>query len=91
MRTIAATMPLATALLAATPARAFDLDKLLKQVFGTADPGQLGGPMFAVIGVLAVLFFWGALKIGRKRQRRMIESYDDQIKEYSARLRRGKS
>jgi hypothetical protein len=27
--------------------------------------------------VAAILFFWGALKIGKRRQRRMIESYDE--------------
>ena len=77
-------------LMTARPALAFDFDHLLKQTFGSSDPSELGGPIFALIAVFSVLFFWGALRIGRKRQRRMIESYDDQLKDYSTRLRRGK-
>ncbi|MEQ8479607.1 MAG: hypothetical protein RIC18_03045 [Hoeflea sp.] len=80
---------LATAM-AAEPAHAIEIDRLLKQVFGTSDPSELGGPIFALIAVAAFLFFWGALKIGRRRQRRMIETYDDQLQDYASRLRRGK-
>ena len=91
MRTMSAIAALATALLAAAPAHAFEFDRLLKQAFGTSDPKDLGGPIFALIGLVSVLFFWGAVRIGRRRQRRLIEAYDDQMREYSARLRRGKS
>lgn len=91
MRILAATTVLASALLAAAPARAIDLDSLLKQTFGTADPGELGGPIFALIAMFSGLFFWIALRIGKKRQRKMIEDYNTQMREYSARLRRGKS
>ncbi|MDP3524255.1 MAG: hypothetical protein Q8S27_06715 [Hoeflea sp.] len=75
----------------AFPAHALDVDQLLKQAFGSSDPKDLGGPIFALIGVAALLFFWGALRIGKRRQRRMIEAYDADMKDYSARLRRGKS
>jgi hypothetical protein len=78
-------------LMTAVPAHAFDFNALLKQVFGSSDPKDLGGPIFALIGVFALLFFWGALRIGKKRQRRMIENYNADMKDYSTRLRRGKS
>tara|TARA_R110002020_G_scaffold39991_3_gene118322 strand:+ start:9968 stop:10243 length:276 start_codon:yes stop_codon:yes gene_type:complete len=91
MRILSAIALALAAVLAAAPARALDFDQLLKQTFGTSDPSELGGPLFALIAVAAVLFFWGALRIGRKRQRRMIESYDSALQDYSARLRRGKS
>lgn len=90
MRYLAALTGLGSGLLAAAPAHALDFDRLLKQAFGSSDPSELGGPIFALIGIAAVLFFWGALRIGKKRQRRMIQSYDAQIQDYSARLRRGK-
>jgi hypothetical protein len=76
--------------MAAGPAHAIEIDRLLKQVFGTSDPSELGGPIFALIAVAAFLFFWAALKIGRRRQRRMIETYDGQLQDYASRLRRGK-
>ena len=91
MRTLSALAALAATLLSAAPARALELDRLLTQFFGSSDPKDLGGPIFALIGVVSVLFFWGAVRIGRRRQRRLIEDYDDQMREYSARLRRGKS
>ncbi|WP_417407886.1 hypothetical protein [Hoeflea sp.] len=78
-------------LLTAVPAHAVDFSALLKQVFGSSDAKDLGGPIFVLIGVFTLLFFWGALRIGKKRQRRMIENYDSDIKDYSTRLRRGKS
>lgn len=90
MRLISALSGLLAALLTVAPAWAFEYEPLLKQVFGTSDPSKLGGPIFALIVVAAILFFWGALKIGKRRQRRMIESYDDQLKDYASRLRRGK-
>lgn len=81
----------ALAILAMTsPARALDVDSLLRQVFGSSDPSDLGGPIFVLIGILMFLFFWGALKIGKRRQRAMIEAYDAQMTDYSAKLRRGK-
>lgn len=91
MRTLRVLALALAAVLTTAPARALDLDHLLKQAFGTSDPSELGGPIFAAIGVAALLFFWGALRIGKRRQRRMIESYDADMKDYSARLRRGKS
>ncbi|WP_422373251.1 hypothetical protein [Hoeflea sp.] len=84
------TTTLLASVMAAGPAHALEVDRLLKQVFGTSDPSELGGPIFAAIAVAAFLFFWGALKIGRRRQRRMIETYDDQLQDYASRLRRGK-
>lgn len=74
----------------ASPAHAFEFKQMLTQVFGSSDPRDLGAPIFALIVVSAVLFFWVALKIGRKRQRRMIENYDAQLQDYASRLRRGK-
>ena len=47
--------------------------------------------IFALIGLFLLVFFWAALRIGRKRQRRLIQSYDEQLQEYSGRLRRGKN
>ncbi|MBC7281161.1 hypothetical protein [Hoeflea sp.] len=91
MRPLSALALALIAVTAAAPAHALDFDQLLKKTFGTSDPGDLGGPILALIGVVAVLFFWGALRIGKRRQRRMIESYDADMKDYSARLRRGKS
>ena len=91
MRTLSAMTTLITASLTALPAHAFDVERALVQVFGSSDPKDLGGPIFALIGLFTLLFFWGALRIGRKRQRRMIEDYDADIKDYSTRLRRGKS
>ncbi|WP_420408849.1 hypothetical protein [Hoeflea sp.] len=94
MRQVSAVATLTITLLAsavtAGPAHALEVDRLLKQVFGTSDPAELGGPIFALIAVAAFVFFWGALKIGRRRQRRMIETYDDQLQDYASRLRRGK-
>lgn len=91
MRTLSAIAALPAILVTAVPAHAFDYEILLTQVFGSSDPKDLGLPIFALIAVVAVLFFWGALRIGRKRQRRMIESYEADMKDYSTRLRRGKS
>ncbi|MBU4530211.1 MAG: hypothetical protein KUA43_06145 [Hoeflea sp.] len=91
MRTLSALALALIAVMSAAPAHALDFDQLLKRAFGTSDPSELGGPLFALIGLVAVLFFWGALRIGKRRQRRMIESYDADLKDYSTRLRRGKS
>ena len=91
MRKLSAITMMISAVLMAAPAHALDFDHLLKRAFGSSDPSDLGGPIFTVIGVVTVLFFWGALRICKKRQNRMIKSYDDQMKDYSARLRRGKS
>ena len=91
MRTLSAATVLLSALLTSAPARAFDYERLLNKAFGSSDPKDLGWLIFGLIAVFALLFFWGALRIGRKRQRRMIESYDADMKDYSSRLRRGKS
>lgn len=77
-------------LVIASPAHAFEFKQLLMQVFGSSDPSDLGGPIFLLILLAAVLFFWVALRIGRKRQKRMIDSYDEQLQDYASRLRRGK-
>ncbi|OCW55718.1 hypothetical protein [Hoeflea olei] len=90
MRSLPATGVTLAVLMAARPAYALDVDRLLKQAFGSSDPSDLGVPIFVLIAVVAVLFFWGAHRIGKKRQRRMIETYDSQLKEYSTRLRRRK-
>ena len=90
MRLLPAIAALFTILVTAVPAHAVDINSLLTRVFGSSDPKDLGGPIFVLIGVFALLFFWGALRIGKKRQRRMIENYDADIKDYSTRLRRGK-
>lgn len=90
MRILSAIAVLITAVMAAAPAQALDFEGLLKQVFGTSDPSKLGGPIFALIGVVTVLFFWIAIRIGRKRQRRMIDAYDTEMRDFSTRLRRGK-
>ena len=90
MRTLSAIAALPAILMTAAPAHALDVNSMLTQVFGSSDPKDLGGPIFVLIGVFAILFFWGALRIGRKRQRRMIESYDADMKDYSSRLRRSK-
>ena len=89
MRILSATAALTAFLLSALPARALDYERLLTQVFGSSDPKDLGGPIFGVIAVLSVVFFWMARRIGQKRQRRMIEAYDEQLQDYSGRLRRG--
>lgn len=91
MRKISAITTLLAGLVTAAPAHAFEYKQLLKQVFGTSDPSELGGPIFALVVVAAVLFFWVALKIGKRRQRRLIKSYDDQLQDYASRLRRGQS
>lgn len=91
MRYLTVTATLITSLMVSAPAYAFDVKSALVQVFGSSDPKDLGGPIFALIGVFALVFFWVALRIGRKRQRRMIENYDADIKDYSTRLRRNKS
>jgi len=75
----------------AGPAHAFDYERLLTQAFGSSDPKDLGWPIFGVIALFSVFFFWIALRIGRKRQRRMIESYNEQLQDYSGRLRKGRS
>lgn len=90
MRPLSAIAALPALLITAMPAHAFDFKSALVQVFGSSDPKDLGGPIFVLIGLIALLFFWGALRIGKKRQRRMIENYDADIKDYSTRLRRGK-
>lgn len=90
MRKISAITTLLVGLVMAAPARAFEYKPLLKQVFGTSDPSELGGPIFALVAVAAILFFWIALRIGKRRQRRMIETYDEQLQDYASRLRRGK-
>lgn len=91
MRTLSATTVLLASLLTSAPARAVDYERFLNQAFGSSDPKDLGWPIFGLIAAVAVLFFWGALRIGRKRQRRMIESYNEQLQDYSGRLRRNKS
>ncbi|MGJ8570673.1 MAG: hypothetical protein ACSHXI_08235 [Hoeflea sp.] len=91
MRLSSAFAALPAVLMTAVPAHAVDFNALLKQVFGSSDPKDLGGPIFVLIGLFALLFFWGALRIGKKRQRRMIENYNADMKDYSTRLRRGKS
>ncbi|AKI01268.1 hypothetical protein IMCC20628_02570 [Hoeflea sp. IMCC20628] len=90
MRILSAIAVFMTAVMAAAPAQALEFDHLLKMAFGTSDMNKLGGPIFALIGVVTFLFFWIAIRIGKKRQRRMIESYDAEMKDYSTRLRRGK-
>jgi len=90
MRILNVVAVLVATVTAAAPAHAFDFGHLLHQAFGSSDPSDLGGPIFALIGVVTLLFFWIALRIGKKRQRRMIESYDDQLEDFSGRLRRGK-
>lgn len=90
MRILSAIAVLPAILMASAPAHALDFDGLLKQAFGSSDPKDLGGPIFGLLTIVAVLFFWGALRIGKKRQRRMIENYDADMKDYSSRLRRGK-
>lgn len=91
MRTLSAIAALPAILATAVPAHAFDYERLLVQAFGSAEPKDLGWPIFGLIALFAVVFFWGALRIGRKRQRRMIESYDEQLQDYSGRLRKGRS
>ena len=90
MRILPTISVLPAILMTAVPARALDFDGLLTQAFGSSDPKDLGGPILGLIAVAAVLFFWGALRIGRKRQRRMIESYNEDLQGYSTRLRQGK-
>lgn len=90
MRLSSAIAALPAIMMTAVPAHAVDFNSLLTKVFGSSDPKDLGGPIFVLIGVFALLFFWGALRIGRKRQRRMIENYNADMKDYSTRLRRGK-
>ncbi|MCY0094386.1 hypothetical protein [Hoeflea ulvae] len=91
MRTLSAIAVLMTATLLAAPAQALDVNHLLNRAFGTSDLEKLGVPIFVLLGVITVLFFWVATRIGKKRQRRMIESYDAEMKDYSSRLRRGRS
>lgn len=90
MRILSAIAVLPAILMTSASAHAFDFDHLLKQAFGSSEPKDLGGPIFGLLALVAVLFFWGALRIGKKRQRRMIENYDADMKDYSSRLRRGK-
>ncbi|MCY0146282.1 hypothetical protein OEG84_00750 [Hoeflea sp. G2-23] len=85
-------LPLAAMLAAVTmaaPAHAFDVDQMLKQVFGSSDLKDLALPFFVLLAVVAVLFFWNALRIGKRRQQRMIENYNGQLQDYSTRLKRG--
>lgn len=91
MRTLSAIAALPAILVTAVPAHAFDYERLLTQVFGSSDPKDLGWPIFGLIAAFTVVFFWGALRIGRKRQRRMIESYNEDLRDYSGRLRNGRS
>tara|TARA_R110000787_G_scaffold46852_6_gene113743 strand:+ start:943 stop:1242 length:300 start_codon:yes stop_codon:yes gene_type:complete len=91
MRILSFLAMMTTAVMVATPVQALDFDRLLTQAFGSSDPKDLGGPIFALIGLFLLVFFWAALRIGRKRQRRLIQSYDEQLQEYSGRLRRGKN
>ena len=91
MRYLTVPATLIASLLVSVPAHAFDFKSALVQMFGSSDPKDLGAPIFVLIGLFALVFFWGALRIGKKRQRRMIEDYNADIKDYSTRLRRGKS
>jgi hypothetical protein len=91
MRTLSVLAVTLTAALMATPVLALDFDRLLVQAFGSAEPKDLGWPIFGLIALFSVVFFWIALRIGRKRQRRMIESYNDDLRDYSGRLRNGRS
>lgn len=90
MRILSAIAVLLFSLISAQPALAFDVKGLLVQVFGSSDPKDLGLPIFGLIAVVAVAFFWGALRIGKKRQNRVIDNYNADLKDYSTRLRRGK-
>lgn len=74
--------------LAATPALALDVNEVLRTLFGSDKLRDLGVPIFAGIGLVTVVLFWVALRIGKRRQRRMIEGYDAQLNEYATRLRR---
>lgn len=91
MRTLSALAALPTILVTAMPANAVDYERLLTQVFGSSDPKDLGWPIFGLIALFTVGFFFVALRIGRKRQRRMIESYNEQLEDYSGRLRNRRS
>lgn len=91
MRTLSAIAALPAILVTAVPAYAFDYERLLTQAFGSSDLKDLGWPLFGLIALFTVGFFWIALRIGRKRQRRMIESYNEQLQDYSGRLRNGRS
>ncbi len=91
MRTLSAIAALPAILATAVPAHALDYERLLTQAFGSTDLKDLGWPLFGLIALFSLVFFWGALRIGRKRQRRMIESYNEQLQDYSGRLRKGRS
>lgn len=90
MRALSAIAALPAILMSAAPAQAFDFDHLLVRVFGSSEAKDLGAPIFGLIAVAAVVFFWGALRLGKKRQRQVIEDYNSDLKSYSSRLRRGK-
>jgi hypothetical protein len=47
MRILSAIATLLMGLVTAAPAHAFEYKQMLKQVFGTSDPSELGGPIFA--------------------------------------------
>ncbi len=85
--TTAVVLALSAAL--AEPAAAADLGAVVKAVFGTNDLKELGGPIFAAIGAVGGLVFWIALRIGKRRQARLIARYDTELADYSAKLRRG--
>ncbi|MDF1608422.1 hypothetical protein PZ897_09560 [Hoeflea sp. YIM 152468] len=90
MRILSAIAVLLASLISAAPAQAFEFNVLLTRVFGSSDPKDLGLPIFGLIAVAAIAFFWGALRIGKKRQSRIIDNYHADLKDYSTHLRRGK-
>jgi hypothetical protein len=78
----------ASVLLSALPACAFDQRDIVKAVFGSGEPKDLGLPILAGLAVLAVFVLYVAVILGRRRQRREIEAYHAQLAAYSKALRR---
>lgn len=76
-------------LVMAAPAHAIDFRAALRSVFGSDQAKDLGLPIFIALTALAALMLYGAMLLGRRRQRREIDAYNARLAAYSASLRKG--
>ena len=72
----------------AVPAHALDIVDTLKDLTGARNERELGGPLLIAVLVLAIVFFWIASRIGKWRQKRVINKYHNELDEFSSKLRR---
>lgn len=70
------------------PAHALDLEALLNAARGIGKIEDLAVPLLVGLVGLIALLFWVVSRLGKRRMRRQIGLYDQQLAEHSRALRR---